>query len=60
MTPPVLRARQLGKRYGPVCAVDAVSFQVHRGEIYALVGLNGAGKSTTMRLLLGMARPSRG
>jgi ABC-2 type transport system ATP-binding protein len=50
----------LTKRYSAVCAVDNVSLRVGRGEIYAFLGLNGAGKMTTIRMLLGMIRPSSG
>jgi ABC-2 type transport system ATP-binding protein len=51
----------LTKRYrGDVLAVDGVSLRVTRGEIYAFLGLNGAGKSTTIRMLLGMIRPTAG
>lgn len=57
---PVLVASSLAKRYGDLLAVDHVSFQIGRGEIYALLGLNGAGKTTTIRMLLGMVRPTGG
>jgi ABC-2 type transport system ATP-binding protein len=50
----------LSKSYGPVRAVDAVSLRVKPGEIYGFIGLNGAGKSTTIRALLGMIRPTAG
>jgi ABC-2 type transport system ATP-binding protein len=51
----------LTKRYrGDVLAVDGVDLRVARGEIYAFLGLNGAGKSTTIRMLLGMIRPTAG
>lgn len=51
----------LTKRYrGDVLAVDGVSLRVARGEIYAFLGLNGAGKSTTIRMLLGMIKPTAG
>ena len=51
----------LTKRYrGDVLAVDRVNLRVARGEIYAFLGLNGAGKSTTIRMLLGMIRPTAG
>src|SRR5512132_3396577 len=51
----------LTKRYqGDVLAVDGVNLRVSRGEIYAFLGLNGAGKSTTIRMLLGMITPTRG
>jgi ABC-2 type transport system ATP-binding protein len=44
---PVIAASDLTKRYGEVTAVDRVSLRVGAGEIYALVGLNGAGKPVT-------------
>lgn len=51
----------LTKRYrGDVLAVDRVDLRVATGEIYAFLGLNGAGKSTTIRMLLGMIRPTAG
>ncbi len=51
----------LSKRYrGGVLAVDRVDLRVARGEIYAFLGLNGAGKSTTIRMLLGMISPTAG
>ena len=51
----------LSKQYrGGVLAVDQVDLRVERGEIYAFLGLNGAGKSTTIRMLLGMIRPTAG
>ena len=51
----------LTKQYrGGVLAVDQVDLRVTRGEIYAFLGLNGAGKSTTIRMLLGMIRPTGG
>jgi ABC-2 type transport system ATP-binding protein len=51
----------LTKRYrGDVLAVDRVNLRVARGEIYAFLGLNGAGKSTTIRMLLGMIKPTAG
>ncbi|HBN08220.1 MAG TPA: bacitracin ABC transporter ATP-binding protein [Cyanobacteria bacterium UBA8530] len=50
----------LSKRYGDVLAVDLLDLRVGRGEIYAFLGLNGAGKSTTIRMLLGMIKPSAG
>jgi ABC-2 type transport system ATP-binding protein len=51
----------LTKRYrGDVLAVDRVNLRVARGEVYAFLGLNGAGKSTTIRMLLGMIRPTAG
>jgi ABC-2 type transport system ATP-binding protein len=51
---------ELTKRYGPVTAVDTLSFAPTPGRITGFVGANGAGKSTTMRMLLGLTRASSG
>jgi len=51
MTKPAIEVDSLRKNYGPVLAVDNVSFQVAPGELVGLLGPNGAGKSTTMRIL---------
>ena len=50
----------LTKKFGDFVAVDAVSFQVHRGEIFGFLGANGAGKSTTIRMLCGLLKPTSG
>ena len=50
----------LSKRYGPVTAVDDLSMIVRAGEIYGFLGLNGAGKTTIIRAILGMIKPSAG
>jgi ABC-2 type transport system ATP-binding protein len=50
----------LTKRYGPVIAVDRVTFSPRPGRITGFVGANGAGKTTTIRMLLGLTRPSSG
>ena len=61
MTELAVTTSGLTKRYGrDVLAVDRVDLRVARGEIYAFLGLNGAGKSTTIRMLLGMIRPTAG
>ena len=61
MTSAAVETTDLSKRYGAdVLAVDGVSLRVDRGELYAFLGLNGAGKSTTIRMLLGMVRPTSG
>ncbi len=57
---PAIEARSLSKRYGPVAAVDALSFAVPRGSVTGFLGPNGAGKTTTMRLMLGLAAPTSG
>jgi ABC-2 type transport system ATP-binding protein len=56
----VIEARHLSKSYGPVRAVDDVSFRVDRGEVVGFLGPNGAGKSTTLRILAGFLGPSAG
>ncbi len=53
-------ARGLVRRFGPVAAVDGVDFDVRSGEIFGLVGPDGAGKSTIMRMLAGVLRPDAG
>ncbi len=50
----------LCKRFGPILAVDGVSFAVDRGEILGFLGPNGAGKSTTMRMISGYLTPDAG
>src|SRR5262245_14196629 len=47
----MIEVDKLTKYFGPVLAVDHVSFQIDKGEIVGLLGLNGAGKTTTMRIL---------
>jgi ABC-2 type transport system ATP-binding protein len=49
----LIEARTLRKSFGPVVAVEQISFQIQAGEIYGLVGPDGAGKTTTLRLLCG-------
>ncbi len=56
----VISARGLAKHYGPVRAVDGIDLDVHRGEVYGFLGRNGSGKTTTIRLLLGLIRPTDG
>ncbi|MDA8238508.1 MAG: ABC transporter ATP-binding protein [Chloroflexi bacterium] len=58
--PPAIRATGLVKAFGPIRAVDDVSFELRPGRIYGLLGPNGSGKTTLIRLLTGMARPTRG
>jgi ABC-2 type transport system ATP-binding protein len=56
----MIRAEQLGKRFGPTWAVRDLSLRVGRGEIFGLLGPNGAGKTTTLRLLAALIGPSAG
>jgi len=50
----------LSKRFGNFLAVDGISFRVGKGEIFGFLGANGAGKTTAMRMLCGLSRPSSG
>lgn len=60
MIAPVIAAEQLTKWYGPRLAVDGVSLAVDSGEIMGLLGPNGSGKTTILRILAGYLRPSAG
>jgi len=57
---PVVRVRQLLKKFGAFTAVDCIDFEVRRGQIFGLLGPNGAGKTTTFRMLCGLLTPSAG
>lgn len=59
-TDKVITAEQLTKRFGSFTAVDAISFDVYRGEIFGFLGANGAGKTTAMRMLSGLSMPTSG
>ncbi|MFC4714273.1 ABC transporter ATP-binding protein [Planococcus dechangensis] len=56
----VIRIEKLTKRYKETQAVKDLSLTVRKGEIYGFIGLNGSGKTTTLRMLLGMIKPTRG
>lgn len=56
----MIRAENLTMHYGPVVALDNVSFTVEKGEIVGLLGPNGAGKSTTFNIVVGRIRPTTG
>ena len=55
-----IEVKHLTRRFGAFVAVDDVSFDVARGEIFGFLGSNGAGKSTTIRMLCGLLRPTSG
>ena len=57
---PVIEVRDLTKQFGSFIAVDHISFNVRRGEIFGFLGANGAGKTTAMRMLTGLSRPTAG
>ncbi|MBS1668573.1 MAG: ABC transporter ATP-binding protein [Bacteroidetes bacterium] len=56
----VIIAKDLTKRFGSFTAVDKISFEVEKGEIFGFLGANGAGKTTAMRMLCGLSLPSSG
>ena len=56
----VIHIRNLTKKFGDFTAVDHISFDVRRGEIFGFLGANGAGKTTAMRILCGLSRPTEG
>jgi len=56
----MIEVQSLTKQFGPIVAVDAVSFAVRPGEVLGFLGPNGAGKSTTMRMIVGFLAPTRG
>lgn len=58
--PPLLSARALTKRYGDVTALNALSLDIHAGEVFCLLGANGAGKTTTISLFLNFVPPTSG
>ena len=60
MTDRAIVVDRLSRHYGTFRAVDDVSFDVHRGEVFGFLGSNGAGKSTTIRVLLGLLRADAG
>ena len=56
----VISVRELTKCFGSFTAVDKITFDVHRGEIFGFLGANGAGKTTAMRMLCGLSYPTTG
>ena len=60
MTETVISVQNLTRRFGDFVAVDHINFEVHTGEIVGYLGPNGSGKTTTIRMLLGLLAPSEG
>jgi ABC-2 type transport system ATP-binding protein len=56
----MIKIKELRKRFGPIVAVDGVSFEVEKGQVLGFLGPNGAGKSTVMRMLACFLRPDGG
>lgn len=56
----VIETEELTKRFGSFTAVDAITFSVKRGEIFGFLGANGAGKTTAMKMLSGLLKPTSG
>ncbi len=56
----VISVKNLTKRFGDFIAVNNISFDVEKGEIFGFLGANGAGKTTAMRMLCGLSRPTSG
>ena len=56
----VIICKELSKQFGSFVAVDKISFDVNRGEIFGFLGANGAGKTTAMRMLCGLSHPTSG
>ncbi len=56
----VISAKELTKRFGTFTAVDKITFDVEKGEIFGFLGANGAGKTTAMRMLCGLSMPTSG
>jgi len=56
----VISAKDLTKKFGDFTAVNAISFEVQKGEIFGFLGANGAGKTTAMKVLIGISKPTSG
>jgi len=56
----VIATKKLTKQFGDFTAVDAITFEVYQGEIFGFLGANGAGKTTAMRMLCGLSKPTSG
>ncbi len=58
--PPIILIKDLTRRFGDFTAVDHISFEIEPGQVVGYLGPNGSGKTTTIRMLLGLIRPSEG
>ena len=56
----VIRTNKLTKKFGDFIATDSITFEVYKGEIFGFLGANGAGKTTAMKMLIGLSTPSSG
>jgi ABC-2 type transport system ATP-binding protein len=59
-TGPIIQVKDLVKKFGSFSAVDHISFEVNKGEIFGFLGANGAGKTTAIRMLCGLLEPTSG
>tara|TARA_B000000441_G_C21411676_1_gene160693 strand:- start:17 stop:274 length:258 start_codon:yes stop_codon:yes gene_type:complete len=60
MAEPLLQVRNITKRFGKLVAVDDLNLAVRAGEVIGLLGVNGAGKTTVMNMILGLTIPNEG
>ena len=60
MAESIITLQGVSKHFGPVRAVDGVSFEIHRGEFFSLLGPSGCGKTTLLRILAGFELPTAG
>jgi len=56
----IIKVENLTKKFGDFIAVNAISFEVKKGEIFGFLGANGAGKTTAMKMLIGISKPTSG
>ena len=56
----IIEVKNLSKKFGNFTAVDNISFEVYKGEIFGFLGANGAGKTTAMKMLIGISKPTSG
>ena len=57
---PAVRMLELRRVFGPLVAVDNLTLEIHSGEVFGLLGPNGSGKTTTIRMLCGLLEPTSG